>query len=85
MISYKSVEERINELTKESSIIDSKKQSRFELNKYKLPFLPAFIKIEAIMMYGSYEIIKLVSRLYIISDEIKMNEKINFNNLLVLI
>lgn len=55
----------------------------FSMKNYKLPFLPVFIKIEVILLYGSYEIQKLHSRYFMVNDDININEKINFSKLLV--
>ena len=54
------------------------------LQNYALQFLPCFIKIEVIILYGCYEIYKHSSRLFIVKNFIPMNEKINFNKILVI-
>ena len=84
MFGAKTVQERVKELTEIPADSEEKKDLRFGLDNYKLPFLPAFLRVEVLMMYGSYEINKVSTRVFIISNEIKMNEKIYFSNLLVI-
>ena len=78
----KIIQARISQLS-DNSKDGIENKNNFNLLNYELPFLPTFIKMEVMMMYGSYEIHKSISRLYIISNVLKMNEKITFNNLLV--
>ncbi len=83
MFGAKTVQDRIKELTEIPEDPEEKKSMRFGLENFKLPFLPAFLRVEILIMYGSYEIQRVSTRIFIISNEIKMNEKINFNSLLV--
>jgi hypothetical protein len=80
----KTVQDRVKELTEVPADPEEGKESRFGLDNFKMPFLPAFLRVEILIMYGSYEIQRMSTRVFILSNEIKMNEKINFNNLLVL-
>jgi hypothetical protein len=60
-----------------------KDEENFTLNNYKLPFLPSLIRMEIIMLYGSYEIQKQNTRFFIINNDININEKVNFPKLLI--
>jgi hypothetical protein len=60
-----------------------KGKENFSLNNYKLPFLLSMIKLEVIILYGSYEIQKLSTRFFIVDNDININEKITFNKLLI--
>jgi hypothetical protein len=73
----KYTEERIKQLQTD------KGKDNFSLNYYKLPFLPSMIRLEVIVLYGSYEIQKQSTRFFIINNDIIINEKMNFNKLLV--
>lgn len=55
----------------------------FALSNYKIQFLPCFIKIEIILMYGSFEIQKLSTRFLILNNNINIDEKISFQHLLI--
>jgi len=55
----------------------------FFLTKYALQFLPAFVRIEVIILYGCFEIYKHITRFFIVNNNITMNEKINFQKILV--
>ncbi len=61
----------------------AKQTENFTLTNYKLSFLPCFIKIEVKLFYGAYLIQKLMTRPFVISNDININEKLNFSQLLV--
>ncbi len=80
---------RLKDLQTDLSKLSNKKDEKakqcenFTLTNYKLNFLPCFIKIEVKLYYGAYLIQKLRTRPFVISDDININEKLNFNQLLV--
>ncbi len=56
---------------------------KFKLSNYLMPFLPGFLRIEIIIMYGCNEIQKTFTRFFVLNNDIQMNERINFDELLV--
>lgn len=82
--------EKIKKLTNEPSqdknhnhLVLEDTSEKFLLSNYVLPFLPGFLRIEVIIMYGCYEITKTSTRFFIINNDVNMNEKINFSDLFV--
>lgn len=60
-----------------------KQSENFTMSNYFLSFLPCFLKIEVKLFYGAYLIQKLRTRPFVISNDLNINEKLNFNQLLV--
>ena len=60
-----------------------KQSENFTMSNYILSFLPCFIKIEVKLFYGAYLIQKLRTRPFVISNDLNINEKLNFNQLLL--
>ena len=52
-------------------------------DNYILPFAPVFIKFKILLMLGSYKINKISTDFFLIQNDFRMNEKLNFKNLLV--
>jgi len=69
---------------KENKVKPEDTVDKFFLQNYALQFLPAYVRIEVIILYGCYEIYKHSTRPFILNNNITMNEKINFKNILVI-
>ncbi len=79
-----------NELESLSSSKSDKKKKQvkiekenFSLKNHKIPLIPCFIKIELVLMYGSFTIANHQTRFFLLRDDILLNEKMVFDKLLI--
>jgi hypothetical protein len=72
-----------------SSKSDSKKKAEkvekenFSLKNHKFPLIPCFIKVELVLMYGSYTIANHQTRFFLVRDQILFNENMVFYKFLI--